>query len=140
MYKRDVTVIDIASSGSNFSEILQKYAFVAKRSLITMTTATAGSCTVIDGNDSQWHKKTHKLYSKNDIGNVPGHYIPRAKLLTIRWYDLMSKKIYPSLCNNYKTLSQILNQILNEDLSWWTKGLKIREYHVGGRYSVMGFV
>ena len=75
MYKRDVTVIDIASSGSNFSEIFQKCAFVAKRSLITMTTAIAGSCTVIDGNDSQWDKKTHKLYSKNEIGNVPGHYL-----------------------------------------------------------------
>ena len=73
MYKRDVTVIDIASSGSNFSN--QKCAFVAKRSLITMTTATAGSCTVIDGNDSDWDQKTHKLYSKNDIGNVPGHYL-----------------------------------------------------------------
>ena len=70
MYKRDVTVIDIASSGSNFSEIFQKCAFVAG-----MTTATAGSCTVIDGNDSHWHQKTHKLYSKNEIGNVPGHYL-----------------------------------------------------------------
>ena len=36
---------------------------------------TAGSCTVIDGNDSHWHQKTHKLYSKNEIGNVPGHYL-----------------------------------------------------------------
>ena len=40
-----------------------------------MTTATAGSCTVIDGNDSHWHQKTHKLYLKNEIGNVPGHYL-----------------------------------------------------------------
>ena len=37
---------------------------------------TAGSCTVIDGSDSQWGLASKcKLYSKNEAGNVPGHYL-----------------------------------------------------------------
>ena len=36
---------------------------------------TAGSCTVIDGSDSPWGSANCKLYSKNEAGNVPGHYL-----------------------------------------------------------------
>ena len=36
---------------------------------------TAGSCTVIDGSDSPWGSAKCKLYSKNEDGNVPGHYL-----------------------------------------------------------------
>ena len=37
---------------------------------------TAGSCTVIDGSDSSWDSRSVcKLYSKNEDGNVPGHYL-----------------------------------------------------------------
>ena len=36
---------------------------------------TAGSCTVIDGSDSSWGFIKGKLYSKNEDGNVPGHYL-----------------------------------------------------------------